>query len=75
MRRYTKNPRRLKSRRYAARLIDFNEYLASFPGGTMADKIVVTELNEISSNIIPNSWSKQVYVQGLVVRLFLLKRP
>ena len=47
-----KNPRSLKVRRYAGRLIDLNEYLAHNMG--------VTEL----LNSIPNSWSKQAYVQS-----------
>ena len=64
MRRCMKNPRRLKVRRYAACLVDLNEYLASFPVATMADNMGVTELNEILLNIIPNNWSKQYYVQG-----------
>ena len=42
-----KKPRRLKVRRYSARLIYLNDYLASFKGATMTDKIVVTELNDI----------------------------
>ena len=50
--------------RYAAHLIDSHEYLASFPGATMADKTDVTELNEILLNSIPNSWSEQAYIQG-----------
>ena len=53
-----------KVRRYEARLIDLNGYLASFPGSTMADKMCVTELNEIILNSMPNSWTKQAYVQG-----------
>ena len=36
MRRCMKNPRSSKVRRYAVRLIYLNEYLASFPGATMA---------------------------------------
>ena len=47
-------PRSLKVRRYSTCLIDFNEYLASFRGATMADKMGVTELNEILSNSMPN---------------------
>ena len=47
MRRYIKNPRNLKVSTYAAHLIDLNEYLASFPGLNMANKMGVTELNEI----------------------------
>ena len=30
----------------------------------MTDKMGGTELNEILLNSIPNSWSKQAYVQG-----------
>ena len=56
--------RSLTVRRYAACLIDLNEYLASFLGATLTDKIGVTKLNEILLNIMPNSWSKQAYVQG-----------
>ena len=59
-----KNPRRLKVGHYAARLIDLNEYLASFLGATLADKIEVTALDEIILNRMPNSWYKQAYVQG-----------
>ena len=43
MRRCTKNPRSLKVRHYDACLVDLNEYLASFPGATTADKTYVTE--------------------------------
>ena len=64
MRRCTKKPRSLKVRRYAARLIYFYEYLASFPGVTMADKIGVNKLNEIILNSTNNSWSKKACVQG-----------
>ena len=35
----------LTVRCYAARLIELNEYLASFLGETLTDKIGVTELN------------------------------
>ena len=42
-----KNPRSLKVRRYVAHLINLNEYLASCPGATMADKIGITQLDEI----------------------------
>ena len=64
MRRWMKKLRILTVRSYAARLIDLNEYLLSFPGVTLTDKIGVTKLNEILIKIMPNSWSKQAYVQG-----------
>ena len=57
-------PRSLTVRRYAARLIDLNEYLASFLGATLTDKIDVTELNKILLKSMPNSWSKQAYLKG-----------
>ena len=41
-----------------------NEYLASFMGATLADKIDVTELYEIILNSMPNRLSKQTYTQG-----------
>ena len=59
-----KNTYSLMVRRYAACLIYLNEYLASFPGATMADKMEVTKLNEILLNSMPKIWSKQAYVQG-----------
>ena len=56
--------RGLKVIHYAARLVDFNEYLDFFPGDTLSEKIGVTELDKFLLNIMPNSWSKQAYVQG-----------
>ena len=55
MRRCTKNTRSLKVRHHPGRLIDLNEYLVSFPGETMADKMGVTELNEILLKNMQNS--------------------
>ena len=61
---WKKKPRALTVRRYAARQIGLNEYLASFPGATLNKYIGVTELNEIPINSMPNSRSRQAYVQG-----------
>ena len=47
MRQCMKEPRGLKMRRYDAWLIYFIEYLVSFQGATMADKIGLTEINKI----------------------------
>ena len=65
--------RSLKVRRYTARLVYLNKYLASLPEATLADKIGVTEFNEIILNIMPNRWSKQAYVQGLDLESILFK--
>ena len=64
MRRGMKKARSLKSRSYAAHLVDLKKYLDSFPRVILADKIDITKLNEIILNSTPNSWSKQSYVQG-----------
>ena len=45
-------------------MIDLNEYLASFLGANLSDKIDATKLNEIILNIMINIWYKQAYVQG-----------
>ena len=40
----------------------------------MDDKMGITELNEILSNIIPNSCSKQAYVQGFYFETISFKK-
>ena len=74
MRRCMKNSRSLKVRRYAARLIDLNEYLASFSGATMADKMGVIELNEILLNSMSHSCSKQAYLQEFYCETISFKK-
>ena len=69
----TRKPYRLKVRRYVARLIDLNEYLAFFPGEKLTDKIVIY-LNKIVLNSITNSWSKQAYVQVFDCKSINFKR-
>ena len=61
---WNEKPRSLTVRRFAARLIEINEYLASFPGATFTDRIVITELNIILLNSIPNCLSNHSYVKG-----------
>ena len=56
-----------------ARLIDLKEYLYSFPGATLADKIDVTELNNFILNSMHNIWSKQAYFQGFDCKSILFK--
>ena len=53
----------LTARRYAVHLMDLNEYLASFLGTTLTDKIGLTELNGILLNSIINISSKKAHVQ------------
>ena len=58
MRRIIRKPRGLKVRRYMARLIDLNEYLAVFPGGNMSENNWTTELYKNLLNSTPRSWIK-----------------
>ena len=64
----------LTVRRYAARFIDINKYLASFTGVTFTDNIRVTKLNKILPNSIPNRWSKHAYVKGFDCESNTLKK-
>ena len=57
-----RNPRGLKVRRYAAFLIDLNEYLDVFPGEKSSD-FFVKDINEILLNININICIKQEYMQ------------
>ena len=45
-----------------------------FMGILCLTKICVTELKIFFSNIIPNSWSKQAYVQGFYCESISLKK-
>ena len=74
MRRGMKKSRDLTVIFYVTRLIDINQYLASFPGATLNDKIDRTELNEILLNSMPNSWSRQAYVQGFDCKSITFKK-
>ena len=59
---------------YAARLLDLNEYSASFLEANLADKIDISELNEILINSLPISCSKEAYVQGFNCEYILFKK-
>ena len=45
-----RKPRKLEVRRYAAHMIELNEYLVALPGVKSSDKLVVTELVGIILN-------------------------
>ena len=62
--RVMRNPRELKVRRYAARLIGINEYFFAFPGEKSSFNIVETKLNKLLLNSIPGGWIKQACMQG-----------
>ena len=69
----TRNPHKLKVRRYADYMIELNEYLSYFPGSKSSEKIGDTKLNEILLNSIPNGRIKQAYVQGFCCESIALK--
>ena len=74
MRRGMRKPRGWKLRRYTAIFIELNGYLYSFPREKLTDKIAVMELNETLLNSMPNSWSKQAYVQGFDCEFITFKK-
>ena len=57
-----------------ARLVDLTEYLYLFPGAKLTDKIGMMEINEVLLNIMPNSWSKQAYVQRFDCKSITFKK-
>ena len=59
-----RKPRKLKLRCYADRMIDINYYSAVFLVAKASDHIGDTELNKIRLDVMPNRWSKQLYLQG-----------
>ena len=63
MHRGMRNPRGLKLGRYSSCMIDLKKYLVLLPGANISDYMCMTELNENLLNSMPNSWSKQAYVQ------------
>ena len=62
MRHQSTNMCGLKVSCYTASLIVLNDYLASFPGSKLTEKIGMRELNETLLNSVPNNWSKRAYV-------------
>ena len=64
MRRGMKKLWSLTVRHYGANLIELKEYLVSFPGANLTDKIGVTESNKRLLKSVPTRWSNQAYVQG-----------
>ena len=54
-----------KVRCYVVCIIDINHYLDVFPWEKARDKFCEMELNEILLSSMPNSWSRQEYVQGV----------
>ena len=64
MRHRMSKPYGLNVRRYAACLVDLNNYLAVLPGSKVSYNICVMELNEILINSMRNICINQEYVKG-----------
>ena len=71
MKHFMIKPHRLTIRQYVARFIDLNEYLASFPGATMSDKMGVTEFNGILLKVCQTAGQNKRMYRVLIVKLFL----
>ena len=73
MSRVMRKSRELKLRRYAAILVNLNEYFSALLGEKASDKIGETDINEIIFYSMPNEWSKQVYVKGFDCKTITFK--
>ena len=69
-----RNISKFKVRRYAARMVKPNAHLDIFTGSKESDKNSDKELNEMVLHSIPNSWSRQAYFQGFILKLLPLSR-
>ena len=63
----------LKIIHYVARLVDLKEHLDVFPGAKISENIYAAELDEHLLNSMPNSLSKQAYLQGFYFESITLK--
>ena len=54
-------------------MIASNEYLAVLPGAKSSDNIIDMELNKMCFNSMPNSYSRQAYVQVFDCEYITLK--
>ena len=68
MRHRTRNPHKLKVRRYVEHMIDSNEYLDFFTWSKASDKIGETVLNEFIFHSTPNGWISQACAQGFILK-------
>ena len=67
LRRYVKKPKDLSVRDFISRVQELNNYLDKFPTdveGVMGTRLPDDELKEIIYHAIPNSWRKQMTLQG-----------
>ena len=70
MHRRTNKLRSIKVRRFVARLFELNEYLASFYGANLSDKICVTELNNIFQTVCLIAGLSKHMCKALIVNTF-----
>ena len=63
-RRAIRKPQSMTFNRFAARLIEMNNFLPLFPGLDVSRKMEPEERNEILLHAVTNAWAKQSYLQG-----------
>jgi hypothetical protein len=64
MRRYMRKPREMTIRAFAARVAELNAYLLEFPPFDVNQDLDDTEIMDILENGVPNTWSKNMVLQG-----------
>ena len=74
MRHIMRNPRELKVRNYALRMVELIEYLAIFSDAQESEEIRETELNEIIFHTTPNGWISQCEMHGFYFEAVTFKK-
>jgi hypothetical protein len=64
MRRFMRKPREMTTRAFAARVAELNAYLEEFPPFEDNQELDDTEIMDILENGVPNTWSKNMVLQG-----------
>ena len=64
IRRSTNKPQSMTFKRFAARLVEMNNFLPLFIGSDDLKKMKIKELNEILLHTVTNAWEKQSCLQG-----------
>ena len=63
----------LKVRRYAASMIDINEYLDAFPGSNWSEKLMRRNWKKSFWTVFQTYWSSKLVGRVFIVKMLLLK--
>jgi hypothetical protein len=67
LRRHLRKPRDLSIRQYVTTIVDMNEDFILFPDGVAGSKMPDDEIADIVESSCPNTWQRQMLIQGFDV--------